>query len=88
MKTSAKNPRFRMGSGYRIGEKGPAGGEDGEEERGGTSGSAPLPRAWADFGHTPAEASAVIANAQEPGPRQAVASGPWPASSKSTFSLS
>ena len=42
----------------------------------------------ADFGHTPAEASAVLSNAQEPGPPQAVETGHWPASSKSTFSLS
>jgi hypothetical protein len=63
LKTSAKYPRFRMGSGYRIREKGPAGGEDGEEERGGTSRSAPLPRAWADFGHTCAKARAALLDA-------------------------
>jgi len=34
LKTSPKYPRFRMGSGCRIHEKRPAGGEDGEEARG------------------------------------------------------
>ena len=76
------------GSRYRIRENWPAGGEDGEEEGSGTSRPVPLPRACPNFGHTPTEARAVVANAQEPGPPQAVASGHWPASSKSAFSLS
>ena len=67
---------------------GPAGEEDGEGERGGTSRPAPPPRACADFAHTSAEARAAVLNAQEPGLSQAVASGNWPASSRSTISSS